>query len=85
LANHPNGLIDPLVITCNIPRANYYLVRAAVFKNPLVKKMLGYLNLMPVYRIRDGLRNLKKNDAIFNTCFTLLKTKKYFNFSGGQP
>ena len=76
MANHPNGLIDPLFITTNNPRTNHFLVRAAVFKKPLVKKFLGTLNLMPIYRIRDGIKELEKNKAIFNDCFEIFKREE---------
>lgn len=71
--NHPNGLIDPLIVTTNILRKNHYLVRAASFKKPIIKKFLGTLNLMPIYRIRDGASQLGKNQAIFENCFDLFK------------
>ncbi|WP_299012344.1 lysophospholipid acyltransferase family protein [uncultured Polaribacter sp.] len=71
--NHPNGLIDPLLATTNIPRVNHFLVRAAIFKKPSVKWFLSTLNLMPIYRIRDGVSNLGKNQAIFEDCFTIFK------------
>ncbi len=71
--NHPNGLIDPLLVTTNLPRINHYLVRAAVFKKPLIKKLLGTLNLMPIYRIRDGASQLGKNHQIFDNCYDIFK------------
>ena len=70
--NHPNGLLDPLLVTTNTPRNTHYLVRAAIFKKPLVKKLLATLNLMPIYRIRDGVKELSKNTAIFNDCYEIL-------------
>ena len=70
--NHPNGLLDPLLVTTNTPRITHYLVRAAIFKKPLVKKLLATLNLMPIYRIRDGVKELSKNTAIFNDCYEIL-------------
>ena len=73
MVNHPNGLIDPLLVTTHLPRVNHYLVRAAVFKKPLVKKLLSTLNLMPIYRIRDGASQLGKNKEIFENCFEIFK------------
>jgi len=73
MVNHPNGLIDPLLVTTHLPRINHYLVRAAVFKKPLIKKLLGTLNLMPIYRIRDGASQLSKNQEIFENCFKIFK------------
>jgi 1-acyl-sn-glycerol-3-phosphate acyltransferase len=74
--NHPNALLDPLLVTSNNPRENHYLVRADVFKKPLIKKALESLNLMPIYRIRDGIQQLSNNDQIFEKCFTILKNKE---------
>ena len=76
MVNHPNGLIDPLIIAVNNPRIQHFLVRAAVFKKPLVKKFLGTLNLMPIYRIRDGIKQLGRNQEIFDKCFSILENKK---------
>lgn len=72
-ANHPDGLIDPLMITTNCPRISHYLVRAAAFNNPFIKKFLESLNLMPIYRIRDGISEVGKNKEIFENCFELFK------------
>jgi 1-acyl-sn-glycerol-3-phosphate acyltransferase len=73
--NHPNGLLDPLLVTTNIPRNTHYLVRAAVFKKPLIKKFLATLNLMPIYRIRDGVKELSKNTEVFNDCYEILNNQ----------
>ncbi len=71
--NHPNALIDPLLVATTNRRIQHFLVRAASFKNPTIKKLLATLNLMPIYRIRDGVKELAKNEAIFNQCFSILK------------
>ena len=74
--NHPNGLIDPLLVTTNTPRITHYLVRAAIFKKPIIKKFLATLNLMPIYRIRDGVKELSKNTEVFNDCFEILNKQR---------
>ena len=74
--NHPNGLLDPLLVTTNTPRVTHYLVRAAIFKNPIVKRFLATLNLMPIYRIRDGVKELSKNTEIFKACHDILNKKR---------
>ncbi len=76
MANHPNGLIDPLIVTTNNPRTNYFLTRAASFKKPLVRWFLNSLNLIPIYRIRDGVNQLNKNKEVFERCFNLLDNQK---------
>lgn len=74
--NHPNALMDPLFVTSNCSRENHYLVRADVFKKPLIKKFLGALNLMPIYRIRDGRKQLSNNEEVFEKCFNILKKEE---------
>ncbi|WP_439131891.1 1-acyl-sn-glycerol-3-phosphate acyltransferase [Polaribacter sp.] len=74
--NHPNALMDPLFVTAFNPRENHFLVRADVFKKPFIKKALASLNLMPIYRIRDGRSQLANNEEIFEKCFSILKRKE---------
>lgn len=72
-ANHENALIDPLIQTTRFPWMIHYLVRADVFKKPAVKWFLNSLNLMPVYRMSDGVNSVKANDEIFKNCFEVFK------------
>ena len=74
--NHPNALMDPLFVTSNNTRENHFLVRADVFKKPLVKKILESLNLMPIFRIRDGRKQLSNNEEIFEKCYSILQKKE---------
>ena len=74
--NHPNALMDPLFVTSNSSRENHFLVRADVFSKPLVKKILASLNLMPIYRIRDGRKQLSNNEEVFEKCFNILKNEE---------
>ncbi len=76
-ANHENALIDPLIKTTRFPITIHYLVRADVFKNPIVRWFLNSLNLMPVYRIRDGVNSVKANEEIFRNCFEAFKKKEH--------
>lgn len=76
MVNHPNGLLDPLVVAVNNPRILHFLVRAAAFKKNTVKKFLATLNLMPIYRIRDGVKELGKNQEIFENCYRIFKNEE---------
>lgn len=76
LGNHQNALLDPLLISISSTRKNYFLTRAAVFKNPTVAKLLNSLQMLPVYRMVDGANTIKKNKAIFTFCSKLLHQKK---------
>ena len=74
--NHPNALMDPLFVTTFNPRENHFLVRADVFKKPLIRKFLASLNLMPIFRIRDGIKQLSQNEEVFEKCFKILQKKQ---------
>jgi len=65
-------LVDPLYVTTTNKRQNHFLVRAASFKKPFVKKVLESLYLMPIYRIRDGVKQLANNQKIFEKCHKIL-------------
>ncbi len=72
LANHQNALMDPLMIVMNSSVKPYFLARSDLFKNPLVRRFLQYLQMIPIYRFRDGRDTLKNNPAIFKKCGDLL-------------
>ncbi|RAJ16956.1 1-acyl-sn-glycerol-3-phosphate acyltransferase [Olleya aquimaris] len=72
LGNHQNALLDPLLIATKSGRFCYYLTRAAVFKKPLISRLLRSLNMLPVYRVRDGWSTITKNNSIFNKSVQLL-------------
>lgn len=64
-ANHTNALMDALVVLASTPKRKVYVARADIFKKPFVAKLLRFLRIMPIYRIRDGIDAVKtKNDAI---------------------
>ena len=76
LCNHQNALLDPLIIATEGNRFFHFLTRAGVFKKSFVDNILRSLQMLPVYRIRDGWSNLTKNNSIFETCSELLKNKQ---------
>ncbi len=84
-ANHQNAFMDPVVIAVNLSRPTYYLVRADVFKKKTVAKIFDSINMMPVYRQRDGGDPIKKNEAIFARCQELLsKNRTIMIFAEGN-
>lgn len=72
LSNHQNALLDALLIATKCGRFSYFLTRAAVFKKTFISKFLMSLQMLPVYRVRDGWSNISNNNAIFKTCTKLL-------------
>lgn len=76
LANHQNALLDALLVAITCGRFVYFLTRAAVFKQALVSKILRSLQMLPVYRVRDGWSTISNNHAIFDTCKHLLNNNE---------
>ena len=69
--NHQGAFLDPFIIGSFTPRTITSLTRADVFYGPQ-RWLFEVFKMLPVYRIRNGYQNLKKNDAIFEKCYTLL-------------
>ena len=54
VANHPNGLIDPLLIRVAVGREVGFMAKAPLFENPLGKLAMESFAALPVYRAKDG-------------------------------
>jgi len=52
--NHPNGLVDPLLLLCFAPRPVSFLAKAPLFRYPLVSIFVKGLDSIPVYRKTDA-------------------------------
>jgi 1-acyl-sn-glycerol-3-phosphate acyltransferase len=76
VSNHKNALIDPILIATTTTRNIHFLTRASAFKLKLVKWLLSTVNMLPIYRLRDGKETLAKNSEIFNKCYSLLGKKR---------
>jgi len=72
-ANHGNSFLDAILMAVIFKRDLHFLARADAFNTPFKRWFLGNINMMPVYRIRDGREILKNNDAIFNRCQQILE------------
>ena len=73
--NHQNALIDALAFVYSAKCQPVFLARADIFKGRLLKHFLNFLNIMPIYRMRDGASSLKKNEEIFEKTLSVLKNK----------
>ena len=71
-ANHQNAFMDAIAIILTQKKQPSFLVRANIFKSAIARFWLGSLNMMPIYRARDGIRNVAKNDKIIDTCINQL-------------
>ncbi|WP_431122542.1 lysophospholipid acyltransferase family protein [Flagellimonas flava] len=72
LSNHQNALMDVLLIATSVKKSPWFITRADVFRGKFLKSLFRFLQMLPIYRIRDGKSNLHKNMAIFDQCGELL-------------
>ncbi len=68
-ANHPNDLIDSLLIGAVVPRKVRFLATAALFRNPILARILDALGVIPVYRRQDDPDKMDRNVEAFEACF----------------
>ena len=71
--NHPNNLIDSLLVGGVLPRKVHYLATAALFRNPVVARFLAACGAIPVYRRQDDPDKMDKNADAFAACFRALE------------
>ena len=72
VANHQNAFLDALAIIMSQKRHPLFLVRANIFASTVARFYLRSLNMLPIYRMRDGVDNLSKNDQIIQDCIDML-------------
>lgn len=73
--NHQNALMDALIVLFSSPGDTVFLARADLFRKKLLAKILNSLKILPVFRMRDGVEELGKNQEIFDITVGVLKRK----------
>lgn len=76
--NHTGTLMDALVILASDKKPKVFVARADIFKNPKLAKVLRFLKMMPIMRMRDGFDEVKKNNKTIEQATEVLKDKVPF-------
>ena len=71
--NHTNALCDAMVILGIDARQKVFVARADIFKDPKKAKILNWLKIMPISRVRDGLDEVRHNDETINKAVDTLR------------
>ena len=66
--NHPNNLIDSLLVGAVVRRKVHYLATAALFRNRLSARLLVALGVIPVYRTADDPDRTDRAVELFAAC-----------------
>jgi 1-acyl-sn-glycerol-3-phosphate acyltransferase len=72
VANHPNSFLDAVVIGACFDSPLYFLARGDAFERPLFRFLLHALHMIPIYRMREGRDQVRRNRDSFEACQALL-------------
>ena len=72
VVNHPNGLLDPALVYCALPRRVSFLAKSTLFKLPVVGWVLRTAETLPLYRRLDN-ADVMLNQRTFHACYELLR------------
>jgi 1-acyl-sn-glycerol-3-phosphate acyltransferase len=73
VANHPNSVLDALVVFLVAGRPVHPLARAPLFERPVIGQVLRELGGLPVYRPQDDPRLVGRNDSTFDAAIAALR------------
>jgi glycerol-3-phosphate O-acyltransferase/dihydroxyacetone phosphate acyltransferase len=76
-ANHPNSLMDTVLLGSRVPRNIHYLARSGLFAHPLAAAAFRAAGVIPVQRAQDAVEGpgagpKADNDAAFEAAFEAL-------------
>lgn len=69
VANHPNALVDPIVVAAVAGRPVRFLAKATLFTDSRVGWLVKAAGAIPVYRTQDGPTAPGKNRDVFRAVF----------------
>lgn len=71
VANHPNGLVDPVLVMRVAGRRVRFLGKAPLFRMPVIGWLMRGVEALPVYRAKDG-ADTRDNDTTFRAVYDAL-------------
>ena len=74
-ANHPNMLMDAILLGTTQPRVLSFLAKATLFSSPLLGRFLAAAGVLPIYRRSDDPKETGKNELTFGACYELLEKR----------
>ncbi|MBL0355776.1 MAG: 1-acyl-sn-glycerol-3-phosphate acyltransferase [Chitinophagaceae bacterium] len=73
--NHPNSFLDAIILATIFRQPVYSLARGDAFNKKWIAFLLRQMNILPVYREREGTEHLHKNYQTFDACTKIFKQK----------
>jgi glycerol-3-phosphate O-acyltransferase / dihydroxyacetone phosphate acyltransferase len=72
VANHVNGLLDPMLVLGTLPRVPRFLGKSGLWEIPLLRPFLAWARVIPVYRPTDPGVDASKNAETFAAAAAVL-------------
>ena len=72
VANHPNSLIDPVLVAAAADRPLRFLAKAPLFEERLVGPLMRATGSIPVYRRQDDPDLMDRNSSVFDAVHAAL-------------
>lgn len=71
-SNHPNSIMDTVLLATQTPRKVHYMARSGLFKGPVISGLFDKMGIIPLYRAQDG-GDTGQNQSSFSKAFELLE------------
>ncbi len=71
--NHTDGLCDAMAVLGIDRSRKVFVARADIFRKERLARLLTWLKIMPIRRVRDGLDEVRHNDETINNAVSTLR------------
>jgi len=78
VCNHPNTMMDPLIVGSTCGRNLYFFAKSTIFNNFFTRWILNQLRVVPVYRKQDNPTQTNKNIDTFYKGYEILESGESF-------
>jgi len=78
VANHPNTMIDAMVVGYAVGKRMCFLAKSTLFTNKIIAMFLSKVGMVPVFRRRDDPALMHKNEDVFFQLYEHLEKKGSF-------
>lgn len=75
-SNHPNTMMDPLLVALFSGRNPHFLGKSTLFKTRIARWFFRTVHVLPVYRKEDAPTEMGKNVHMFEKCYQSLEAGK---------
>ncbi|RDV38603.1 hypothetical protein DV096_07270 [Bradymonadaceae bacterium TMQ3] len=72
-ANHPNSIMDTVLLATETPFRINYMARSGLFKNPIIRSVLNGVCVMPIYRASELAGQPVRKQSSFYRAYELLE------------